>query len=133
MPETPKTKPCPRCAGTKRFNKKACLYCKAKGVLETRPTFASVTHIAGRAYEVHDRVIQRCVTCGHKLIDLFVSKQPHDGRGKPAFWTWGEGDMVRLPNGHDQAESPTGKPALVGHTNSDPLPADYCVDLVEQG
>lgn len=132
MPETPKTMPCPRCAGKKRYNKKPCQLCKAKGVLTARPLFVSATHVAGKAHEVNGRVIQRCVICGHKLIDLLVCKQPHDGRGKPAFWTWGEGDMVRAPIDGDQAEAPTGKPALVGHTNSDPLPGDFCIDMVEQ-
>lgn len=135
MPD-PKTKTCPRCRGTKRYNKKPCQLCKGKGELADVPWFASATHVAGKAIEVHGRVIQRCVVCGHKLTDLLVVEQPKDGRGKPAFWTWSEGDLVRVPIDcaeADQGNKSTGKPALVGHANSDPLPADFCIGMVEQG
>lgn len=126
---------CPRCNGTKRFNKKHCKFCKGAGAVEERnPQFATATHIAERAIDIHGRVIQRCCWCGFKLIDAMVKDQPVEkgGRPKPIF-TWSPGDQVRVSLGGDQAEKALGKPTLVGHMNTDALPADFCWGLAEQG
>lgn len=134
MPE-PKLMPCPRCNGTKRFNKKPCAMCKATGGVAGRPTFASATHVAERAIDIHGRVIQRCCVCGQKLIDQLVRDQPVDGRGKPKpIFTWTPGDLVHIPLDGDQTSATrTGKHVLAGHMNTDALPADFCIDMAEQG
>lgn len=133
MPETPKTKPCPRCLGTKRYNKKPCALCKARGTLDAaarRPIFDTVTHVAGGSVEIHGRVLQRCCVCGGKIMDALVRDQPVDARGKarPVF-TWAPGDFVQL-NLEPDAKGLL-KLVMTGHYSSDPLPADFCIDLVE--
>ena len=135
MPE-PKTIPCPRCNGTKRYNKKPCKFCMgAGGITGPRPTFSTVTHVAERAIDIHGRVIQRCCVCGQKLIDALVKNQPADGRGKPKpIFTWAPGDLVRLAiDGPQTKEEPAKPPVLAGHFNTDALPPDFCIDMVEQG
>jgi hypothetical protein len=134
MPESPKVMPCPRCRGTKKFNNRPCALCRASGGVEKGMRFTTVTHVAERAIDIHGRVIQRCVWCGHKLIDALVKEQPLDGRGKPKpIFAWMPGDMVRVPSDGPQDKDGTGKRLMVGHMNTDQLPADFCYELVEQG
>lgn len=132
----PKVMPCPRCNGTKKFHKKPCEFCRGSGGVENRRmTFVSVTHVAGSAIEINGRVVQRCAWCGFKLIDALVKDQPVGKGGRvtmPFAWTFG--DQVRVPIDGDQTKpGPLGKPAMHGHMNTDPFPADFCFGMVEQG
>lgn len=124
---------CRRCNGSKVFNKRPCGLCKGTGAI-TRPlVFATVTHVAERPFAFDGRMIQRCAACGEKLLDTRYAppllQEPAASRAKKAgFPVWEPGDLVRVQPAED------GKPErqwLTGHWNTDPLPPDSCIDLVE--
>lgn len=82
----------------------------------------NAVHLAGPAVQIYDRVIQRCMVCGYKLIDADVVCQVHDAD----IGTWVHGALVEI-SGDDPIRY-----KLAGHFG-DALPADFCLPLVERG
>lgn len=79
----------------------------------------SVTHIAGHSITVRGRLIQRCALCGEKLVDSLNTASP-DGR---PIGTWEVGRFVNVTFGNPSRS--------VVLENSDKLPDDSCLSLVE--
>lgn len=86
---------------------------------------SSTTHIAGPAVCIGDRVIQRCVVCGEKLVDNLGQESPVKPDGSaPDVATWTDGAMVRIA---------PGRQTLVGDWVAEPrAPSDFCLALVEE-
>lgn len=85
----------------------------------------SVTHIAGPKITACGRIVQRCSLCGEKLCDsnrTAMASEP--GRPAPEFPTWEVGRLVRITSGN-----PTAYQLL---DDSNKLPEDSCIDLIEQ-
>lgn len=133
MPDAPKTRKCHRCNGTKKFHGKPCAMCKGAGQVTARPVFTTATHLAERPVNINGRTIQRCCVCGFKLIDDHGRGGTVDARGKAGpVMTFEPGDFVRLPLDVSQTDNDEPRrPILAGHTNTDRLPADFCIDMVE--
>ena len=84
----------------------------------------STTHIAGPAITACGRVVQRCSLCGEKLCDSKNVMAPTGPNGEPpTFPTWEQGRLVRVTRGN-----PTAWHLL---PDTDKLPDDSCIDLVE--
>jgi len=94
---------------------------------------ASTTHVAGPAIYVtsqHDpkmcRVIQRCLICGTKLIDVDEATTAYavtsETVGRNAPFTWAVPHMVRVNGNHSQD---------IGGYKYGADPKDLCIDLVE--
>jgi hypothetical protein len=81
----------------------------------------SVTHVAGHKVEVAGRTIQRCALCGDKLIDDLNEARPEGSGPTP---TWEPGRLVRVTAGNPQSS--------VLLPDTDQLPDDSCIDLVEE-
>jgi len=89
---------------------------------------ASLTHVAGIAFRVGDRVIQRCCVCGEKLLDNLRTAVPLNPDGSiPEFPTWEEMALVQCEGNRQSALQPErdvrGNPKL---------PEDSCLLLVEE-
>lgn len=89
----------------------------------------SVTHVAGPVVRIGcgcagTRIIQRCAVCGEKLCDNVNTSMPLNPDGtQPEFPTWAEGNFVwHEGNGWH----------LIGPFESEPMPEDFCIDLVEE-
>lgn len=83
----------------------------------------SVTHIAGLVIEIGPRVIQRCGVCGEKLVDnKDVAMPVREDGSVDKIATWCVGGLVRR-EGH--------RWHAIAHVNGEDLPADNCLDLVE--
>lgn len=91
----------------------------------------SVTHLTGSVVKVGDRMLQRCIICGEKLVDNYGVPVPLGPDGKEEeFPTWEPGVLLRLmttnsgsrfwqPLNHSEKQLP------------DELPDDSCIALVE--
>jgi hypothetical protein len=83
-----------------------------------------LTHIAGVRLDVCGRVIQRCSLCGFKLIDSVGEESSLSPDGSnPHFPSWETGRLIRV-----SGENPIQSVILA---DSDRLPADSCIDLIE--
>lgn len=132
MNEKPTLMPCYRCNGKKVYNKRPCALCKGLGGVpkSIRTAFTTVCHVADKAFVVDGRVIQRCCVCGFKLFDSRDTPLPVPTTKRPqidAPW-WTPGDLVRVIPGDEN--KPT-RQMMTGHYNTDPLPADFCIEMVE--
>lgn len=87
-------------------------------------------HLAGNDVRIERRIIQRCLICGYKLIDVdldriaFVSSNPDD----KGFSTWAVGHLIEVTEGN-----PT-QYADIGDTKQPQFNAqwsDCCINLVE--
>jgi len=76
----------------------------------------SVTHLAGPCIVIGDRVIQRCMVCGDKLLD-------YDRRSNQID-VWPEASLVSVRNGEYRN--------LGDAFDTRELPDDSCVPLVER-
>jgi hypothetical protein len=137
MAEVMKPKKCHRCHGTKTFNKRPCGLCKGAGVIARPLVFKTVTHVAERPFTFNGRVIQRCAACGEKLLDSKYAPPelpPTEGvpvpKAKRGMLVWETGDLVRVAAADSVAGTPE-RQWMTGHWNTDPLPPDSCIDLVE--
>lgn len=89
----------------------------------------STTHVAAPYFGIARRMIQRCGICGEKLIDLDFDRVavPEGPDGKPG----------ELPGGFPTAalvRCVGNAQVVVGSfEQSDPLPPDFCLELVERG
>lgn len=80
--------------------------------------------MAGAPVSVAGRVIQRCLVCGEKLCDSLNTAAPLNPDGTPpAFPTWGQGRLIQF-DGNRQAD-------VGDFVSPDPLPDDFCWELVE--
>lgn len=85
----------------------------------------TVTHIAGPAITVCGRVIQRCSCCGDKLADSRGAMMMLNPDGSPPeFPTFPAGRLIQQTVG----QNPTRWLVL---PDTDQLPDDSCIDLVE--
>jgi len=85
----------------------------------------TTTHIAGPALNIGGRTIQRCSLCGEKLVDDLRMASPVNPDGSaPSVGTWEVGRLVQVEGGN-----PTRWSLL---PDTDKLPADSCISLVEE-
>ena len=87
----------------------------------------TVTHVAGPAITACGRVIQRCSICGEKLVDSKGCAMPVSTSGHMVgkIGTWEVGRLVQTSVG----ENPRRYILL---PDSDKLPEDSCLDLLEE-
>lgn len=86
----------------------------------------TVTHLAAPHVTVSGRTVQRCCVCGEKLLDSRGVSAPLGPDGKvPEYPVWRTGSYVRITAGNPRSES------LEGHWDTDELPGDFCLPLVE--
>ncbi|HEY1187694.1 MAG TPA: hypothetical protein VGE74_08555 [Gemmata sp.] len=84
----------------------------------------TVTHIAGCAMNMGGRWIQRCSVCGEKLLDSNNAAAPLNPDGTvPEFPRWECGRLIQFTAGNPRRE--------VMLPDSDRIPADSCLELVE--
>ena len=90
--------------------------------------FMSATHVAGPvvAFKKLDRVLQRCVVCGYKLLDCHPSRMAVPEGQDRSLTTFGEADLIQVEEGNPTSYIRVGKFADV-----DILPDDFCLALVE--
>lgn len=96
----------------------------------------STTHVAGPwvGFKAEDRLIQRCMVCGEKLIDLkpsctHVAVPPENQDEKSIeryIPTFSPGRMIQVSEGNPKQFLD------VGDFKVDPLPDDFCLALVEE-
>lgn len=87
----------------------------------------TVTHMAGASVGVAGRVIQRCLVCGEKLCDNKGTAAPVNPDGSPpVFPTFAQGALVQVEPGNPTRFSVVGE-----FVSPDPLPDDFCWELVE--
>lgn len=91
----------------------------------------TTVHLAGNDVRIGRRVIQRCLICGYKLVDIdldriaFVSSNPND----KGIDTWAIGHLIQVTEG-----SPT-ESIDIGDTKQPQFNAawsDCCINLVEE-
>lgn len=87
-------------------------------------------HLAGNDVRIERRIIQRCLICGYKLVDInldrlsFVSTKPND----TGVSTWAVGHLIEVTEGN-----PT-RSVDIGDTKQPQFNAawsDCCINLVE--
>lgn len=82
-----------------------------------------VVHIASQAVQVGSRIRQRCVWCGHELIDVDLSTiSVMVGAESDVYPTWPGGGLVATDGGATY---------VVEHKDGDQLPPTSCVAPVD--
>lgn len=77
-----------------------------------------VVHIASQAVRVGDEIRQRCVWCGHVLMEedlRFIAVEAEHAH--EPFPTWPGGGLIGVDGGATY---------VVDHTDGDPLPSTFC-------
>lgn len=96
------------------------------------PNELDTAHIAGPSFVMRDRLIQRCIICGHRLLDYsgidLIDGYPHLNGER--LHTWVPGAQVLLREGCDCFECQT----FVGMFPEDSQAVAHllCLDLVEE-
>ena len=84
-----------------------------------------MTHLAGSVVNIGGRIIQRCLVCGYKLVDLELT-------GKEIQRGWALGTLVEV---YEREDGPTVYvQTAVTSTSTFAKPwDDCCIELVERG
>lgn len=92
----------------------------------------AIVHLAGNEVYIGTRIIQRCLVCGHKLVDMDLAhcvSYGADGPEPAEGHAWGVGHLIEVSDGNPTCS------VDIGTTEEPIFPAahwpDSCLHLVE--
>ena len=97
----------------------------------------TTTHVAGCFIQIGPRCIQRCLICGHKLIDVDLARMaagvPDDDKVRATYWETGAlvQEQMDWRSGNVQWTL-VGILGFEGEFEVERLPDDFCLALVEE-